>query len=276
MKFVRGNWLRLLIWLSVAMFAITSLLLMKNAERDAMERLNPYLRVMRLREKEHEAFHAADRDRLSKLIREGKMKANQPAAKIGVPLESLARLKTRWNEFNDAEKTEFASNFTNRYKPALEKWCDAFSGRVPFSPASVTTNNFAERIGTTPAYREYIFVVDGITLGIQDKNGVARVDYLNAPRETGKLTQLPQGEATIATTPISKDEVIKILATEGGVQFQPHEIRVIPSGYSGSLNGGAFVHVGGDPNNAASWKYDMVFGADGKLAYYLKGVESKQ
>jgi hypothetical protein len=35
------------------------------------------------------------------------------------------------------------------------------------------------------------------------------------------------------------------------------------------------VHVGGDPNNAASWKYDMVFGADGKLAYYLKGVESK-
>jgi len=45
---------------------------MKNAGRGARERLNPYLRVIRLREKEHEAFHAADRARLATLIREGK------------------------------------------------------------------------------------------------------------------------------------------------------------------------------------------------------------
>jgi hypothetical protein len=51
----------------------------------------------------------------------------------------------------------------------------------------------------------------------------------------------------------------------------PNDIRLIPSGYSGALNGGAIVNVGGTPDNAASWKYDMVIAPDGKLAYYLRG-----
>ena len=159
-----------------------------------------------------------------------------------------------------------------RYKPALKKWSDAFAGRVPISPDSVTTNNFVSRIGTRPIYREYIFVVDGITLGIQDAKGVARVDYLNAPKETGKMALLPTGkESPISTAPVSKDELVKLLLAEGGTLFKPNDIRLIPSGYSGALNGGAIVNVGGNPDNAASWKYDMVFGADGRLVYYLRG-----
>ena len=136
----------------------------------------------------------------------------------------------------------------------------------------MTLDGFVERIGTRAAYREYIFVVNGITLGIQDSKCVARVDYLNAPKQTGKMTVLPNGsEAPISTTPVAKDELVKMLSAEGGAQFKPNDIRLIPSGYSGALNGGAIVNVGGDPNNAASWKYDLVFDADGKLAYYLKG-----
>jgi hypothetical protein len=129
----------------------------------------------------------------------------------------------------------------------------------------------AERVGRNAAYHDYIFVVDGITLGIQDAKGVASVDYLNDPNQTGKMSKLPNGgEAPISTAPISKDDVVKMLAAEGGTQFKPNDIRLTPSGYSGSLNGGAIVNVGGNPNNAASWKYDMVFGNDGKIAYYLK------
>jgi hypothetical protein len=187
-----------------------------------------------------------------------------------IPLQSLSKLKTRWSDFSDAEKSEFASNFVARYQPALEKWCGAFSNRVPFSSASVTTNNMVERVGTRPTYREYIFVVDGITLGIQDRKGVAQVDYLNVPAETGKMTLLPNGEVPISTTPVSKEEVVKMSAEESGIQLRPNDIRLVPSGYSGALNGGAIVNVGGHPDNAASWQYDMVFGNDGKLAYYLK------
>ena len=188
------------------------------------------------------------------------------------PHLAFSKLKSDLKDFTDFEKAEFATNFVTRYKPALEKWCGAFSNRVPISADAVTTDNFVERIGTRPAYREYIFVVDGITLGIQDKNGVARVDYLNVPQQTRELARLPDGsEAPISIAPVSKDEVVKILFAEGGTQFKPNDVRLIPSGYSGALNGGAFVNVGGNPNNAASWKYDMVFGANGKLAYYLRG-----
>jgi hypothetical protein len=202
------------------------------------------------------------------------IKSNTPAAlpQSAIPLQSLSKLKTRWSDFSDAEKGEFTSNFVARYQPALEKWCGAFSNRVPFSPASLTANNMVERIGTRPIYREYIFVVDGITLGIQDANGVARVDYLNDPKQTGKMTMLPSGgEAPISSTPVSKEELATMFSAEGGTQFMPNDIRLIPSGYSGALNGGAIVNVGGTPDNAASWKYDMVIAPDGKLAYYLRG-----
>lgn len=131
-------------------------------------------------------------------------------------------------------------------------------------------DNFVERIGTKPAYHEYIFVVNGITLGIQDKGGVAMVDYLNVPKETGKMTMLPHGEAPISKTPVSKEDVVRMLAAESGIQLKPNDIRMIPSGYSGALNGGAVVSVGGNPDNAASWQYNLVFRSDGKLAYYLK------
>lgn len=202
------------------------------------------------------------------------IKSNTPAASSPntFPLQSLSKLKSRLSDFTDAEKDEFRSNFVARYKPALLKWSEAFSGRMPLNPDAVTPEKFVERVGKNASYREYIFVVDGITLGIQDSKGIARVDYLNDPKQTGKMTRLPTaGEVPVSSTPVSKDEVVKMLSAEGGTQFKPNDIRLIPSGYSGALNGGAIVNVGGNPDNAASWQYDIVFSADGQLAYYLKG-----
>jgi len=60
----------------------------------------------------------------------------------------MSKLKTRFSEFSDAEKEEFRTNFFTRYKPALVKWCNAFSGRVPVSSDAVTPDNLAERIGS--------------------------------------------------------------------------------------------------------------------------------
>ena len=45
---------------------------------------------------------------------------------------------------------------------------------------------------------------------------------------------------------------------------------VTPTAFSGTMNGGAEVSGGGDPINSASWKFTLVLGADGKLAYYLR------
>lgn len=183
----------------------------------------------------------------------------------------LEKVKTRYQYFTDAEKAEFQSNFVSRYKPALNKWCGAFSGRVPFSPDEVTSDKFVERIGPTARYHEYIFVVDGITMGIADKAEGASVDYLNAPSQTRQLSTMPTGgQAPISSAPITRDELIQMLYADGGVQFKPNDIRITPTGFSGSLNGGAYVSVGGSPDNEASWDYDIVLGNDGKLAFYLR------
>ena len=40
---------------------------------------------------------------------------------------------------------------------------------------------------------------------------------------------------------------------------------------SGSMNGGVNVVAGGDMNNFASWKLNVVFDADGTMGYYLRG-----
>lgn len=86
------------------------------------------------------------------------------------------------------------------------------------------------------------------------------------------MATLPDGtQAPVVTMPVTREEIVKALEAVGGTRFRAQEIRMMPNGLSGSLNGGVLANVGGTPENSTSWKYDMVFGADGKLAYYLKG-----
>jgi hypothetical protein len=182
-------------------------------------------------------------------------------------------IKRRASELTREERSAFAANFDQRYKPAVAKWCNAFAGHVPSAVEDVTLGSFVERIGRDSSYNEYIFVVNGMTLGVRDSKGVAQVDYLNDPQQTRKLAVLPQGaEHPVVASPVTREEVLNLIEADGGTRFPPHEIRMAPSGLSGSLNGGVLVNVGGDPRNGASWKYDMVFGPDGKLAYFLRGA----
>jgi hypothetical protein len=81
---------------------------------------------------------------------------------------------------------------------------------------------------------------------------------------------LPKGTAPTAATPVAANEVAQMLKADSGKDFNESDIHITPSGYSSALNGGAYVNIGGDPDNAATWEYTLVFGPDGKLAYYLK------
>lgn len=183
-----------------------------------------------------------------------------------------SRVKHRVSEFSANEKAEFMANFEGKYKPAIAKWCGAFNGHIPFAREEVTADKFVERIGINSAYSEYVFVVNGITLGVQDTKGRAQVDYLNSPQQTRKMAELPHGgQAPSVTMPVTREEIVGALEAVSGSRFHAQEVRMTPSGLSGSLNGGVLASVGGTPENGASWKYDMVFGPDGKLAYYLKG-----
>ncbi len=164
----------------------------------------------------------------------------------------------------------FNEAFTNRLKPAFEKWSKIYAGHLAVRAGSLDSTNLLESMGRGP-YSMYTFMLEGATVGIQDRNGVAQVAYLNTP-EAKKLMGLPKGEAPNPQLPISHEDLAHMLEADSGVKFPPAEIRVVPSGFSTAMNGGAQISVGGDPNNIASWKFTFVFGPDGNLNYYFRGT----
>jgi hypothetical protein len=187
---------------------------------------------------------------------------------------SPRKIKHKLSEFSADQKSGFVSNFEGKYRPAIARWCKAYEGHIPFTADSITPTNFVESIGRDASYSEYIFVVNGITLGVSESGDSVRVDYLNNPKQTQKTMDLPDGsQPPSIQLPVTKPEIVKMLKADTGREFADREVRVTPSGISGNLNGGAFVEVGGDENNFASWKYNLIFGPDGELGYYLKGPD---
>jgi len=183
-----------------------------------------------------------------------------------------SKIRKRASEFSDEEKRQFSADFEKTYRPRILNWCSNYDGRVPFSPDEISADKLAERFSNGSAYSEYVFVVDGITVGLRESKDAVRVDYLNDPKQTRKMAELPNtGEPPIVSNPIDRAEIARLLEAEGGKRFSPFDIRMKQSGFSGGLNGGVLVSIGGDPKNEASHEYDLVFGPDGKLAYYLRG-----
>jgi hypothetical protein len=185
----------------------------------------------------------------------------------------IMNVRVRASEFDEQQKAEFQANFQSKYKPAIDKWCLAYQKHLPFAPEDLTADKFVERIGRSTSYFNYTFVVDGTTLCVEDSRNGIFVSYLNAP-QAKQLMQLPSGEQPSSNTSVERQEITQILALDSGVRFNPDEIRITPTAFSTGINGGAYVEIGGDPNNAVTWKYTLVFGADGKLAYYMRGHDS--
>lgn len=188
-----------------------------------------------------------------------------------------SHFRKRASNFSQSERDKFLLDFEQRYRPAISNWCDAFAGHLPFRFDEVTPEKLVERFSKDDSFAEHVFVINGITLGIRDSRGTAVVDYLNNPEQTKKLAVLPKNAGPpIVEMPLSREDVIKIIEADSGKTYQPYEVRMKPSGFSGSLNGGAFVQIGGDPANGATWNYDLVFASDSQLAFYLRGIQRER
>src|SRR5882724_9563467 len=156
--------------------------------------------------------------------------SNQP--EVAIPQTNLLRLnqrigRLRASEFTAEQKVEFAVEFEEKIKPALDKWCETYAGHLPFSPADVTPERFVERLGRNLAFYEYTFVIDGTTLCFKDLKGSVIVSYLNSP-ESKKLMELPGG-APVSEIPLNRNEVAQILKLDSGTEFKADEIRMIPT-----------------------------------------------
>jgi hypothetical protein len=91
-------------------------------------------------------------------------------------------------DFTPEQWAELERKFQDKFKPALEHWCSAYAGRVPFKPEDVTLAQFHSRVGT----HGYTFMVGRNTFTIDERNdGSAKVDYLMAEGAPKALNSLP-------------------------------------------------------------------------------------
>ena len=70
----------------------------------------------------------------------------------------------------------------------------------------------------------YMFVFDGITLGIAEVNGSAHVSYMNTP-QAKKLMALPDAPPNTDLS-ATRNEITKMLTADSGIDFPPAEIRI--------------------------------------------------
>jgi hypothetical protein len=169
------------------------------------------------------------------------------------------------------ERADLAKKFTAKIKPAVEKWCRAYVGHLPFKPDALTLDKFKEQLSRNASFTIYTFMLDGTTLCVQDSNGRVVVNYLNAP-QSRQLSQLPGGTVPTMQMPVNRNDVIRMVKEDSGTEFQPSDVHIKPTGAGTAMNGGAFVDIaprGGDPNNGLC-KISLVFGPDGDIAYYMR------
>lgn len=175
----------------------------------------------------------------------------------------------RAGDMTDAEQNELMEKFQKQFKPAIEKWCEAYSNHVLFSSEDVTLDKFHSRLGIN----FYTFMIGSNTLTFQSpRDGPAKVFYIASGDSLKKMNSMPNpGTIPELTLPVSREDVIRMVKADSGVEFKLNECVMKPTGISGALNGGATIHMlptGSDPENGLSSKIDLVFGPDGKLVYY--------
>lgn len=176
-------------------------------------------------------------------------------------------------DFSEKEKADFAEKFRKELKPAVDKWLLAYKDHIPFESADLSLEKFHSRMGKR--ILTYTFMPDqDTTVVVRDSSDgkPAMVDYLMSRKAAVALNNLPQsGAVPDLTIPIAREDVIRMVKADSGVEFKPNEVIIRPTAAACALNGGAFVNIlptGKDPNNALNFKIMMVVGADGKLVNY--------
>jgi hypothetical protein len=262
MKFMRSNGVRLLVWTAVAGGVIGCIVLINRAERDEMERLYPHLRTIRLGQERDDPWDPIVREQLAKELREG----SPPQTNLWGGSFSI-----RATDLTAAQKTELARLFNEKFQPALEKWCAAYENRIPFKLEEVTLDKFHSTLGS----RMFSFMIGDTTLTFlapREPELSAKVGYLMVRQAALDMNRVPSsGFVPDLSVPVTREEIIRMVKVDSGIEFKPHDVRIRPTAKSTALNGGAFVDVlppGADPNNGLDYNISMVFDADGKLVNY--------
>ncbi len=176
----------------------------------------------------------------------------------------------RVEDMSAEQRRKLAQMFTNEFKPALARWSGAYKGHAPFREEDVKLEQFKHRLGNDTGNGIYTFVLDnGATLDFAETGGSARVFYLMSATGAKALNSIASsGMAPNLSVPITREEVVQMALADTGKQFLPNQILIRPTGAACSLQGGAFVSVGGNANQWDLTNVSFVIGPDGMLVNY--------
>ena len=181
----------------------------------------------------------------------------------------LAGVNKPISAFTEAEKSELAKRFNERFKPAIEKWCNAYAGHIPFNATDVTLDKFHSTLGGGM----FTFMVGSATLTISDNRHGTKVFYMMTNEGAKKLNSIPlDGQPRNLTFPVIREEVLKMAEADTGLKYELKDIDIKPTAAACSIDGGAFVEVGMKYENGMQLilpdNLSFVVGADGKLIAY--------
>lgn len=173
------------------------------------------------------------------------------------------------SRLTEEERQDFEAKFTSKLKPEIDRWCKIYADHLPFDPKDVTADKFVERLGRTPDSYSYTFMVNGITIGVDDYGGKAMFSDMTT-RDIKEAERIPKNPESPKPSSVSKDEVIRLLKEDSGKEYPPEQVIVSPTGNASAMNGGAYVLVGESVHAAYGPPpdYIMIFGPDGKLVNY--------
>lgn len=177
----------------------------------------------------------------------------------------------RASDMTEEEKAKLAKDFKEKYRPTVEKWFQAYSGRIPFEVGDFTLERFHSCLGDYM----YTFMIGDTTFTVQDSPKLGlKVSYLMTRKGAVDLNSMPgNGFVPDLTVPVTREEVIDMVKSDSGKEFKPNEVIIKPTAVACAVNGGAFVSIlptGKDPENGLNKKISMVFGSDGKLISYVR------
>jgi hypothetical protein len=172
-------------------------------------------------------------------------------------------------QFTEGERVFLTNAFDRRFKPAVENWCKAYEGRVPFKAEDFKLEQFHSWLASS-----YTFMVNNdTTLTIGDNTNGSWVCYMAVGPALGALNSMPApGTIPITAVPITKDAILQMVKADTGNVFERSDITIQPTGISGAMNGGAFVDVGGLKADGlvhiTGSNMHLVFDANGMLVSY--------
>jgi hypothetical protein len=192
-----------------------------------------------------------------------------PTQRRTMPPTNLLHV-VRASDLSASEREDMAKKLREKFRPAMQRWANAYGDRLPIAPDDVTMDKFVERIGDSL----YTFVLGDFTLTFDESKDSAKVSYLASRKAVIQLNKSPTGEEPKTDLPITREEIARMVQADTGVSFKPNEILMTPTGIGFAMNGGANIRIG-PPKNAAPAvsgpnKLSMVVGPDGKLAYYMR------